>query len=148
MALLRRNVEANHLSGRVQIRQAAVGAQSGAGRLRDRGASVTGVVETIAAGGDVVVVSLARLLADAGLERVDLLKLDCEGAEFAALLGAVGETLARVGAIVGEYHLAAGRGLDALVGHLEAAGFQVSTAATSATTGLFRALRPAAAAPR
>jgi FkbM family methyltransferase len=146
--LLRRNVAANGLAGRVQIREAAVGGKCGTGRVRDDGASVTATVEPLDSGGEVEVVPLSRLFDDASLERVDVLKLDCEGAEFGALLGADDGTLARVDAIVGEYHLATARRLEALVDHLEAVGFQVSTAPASATTGLFRAQRPPAGAPR
>lgn len=47
-------------------------------------------------------VTLDRLMAELGLDRIDLLKLDVEGSEHDALAGAEG--LARVGAIVGELH--------------------------------------------
>jgi len=48
--------------------------------------------------------TLAREFARAGIERCDLLKLDCEGAEFEILLSLPDEVLARIARIVLEYH--------------------------------------------
>lgn len=52
----------------------------------------------------VPVTTLDALFARHGVERCDLLKLDAEGAEYDVLYGASPGTLARVGAIAGEYH--------------------------------------------
>ncbi len=49
-------------------------------------------------------VSLATLLERLGVSRCDLLKLDCEGAEFGILMGATPEVLQRVARIVLEVH--------------------------------------------
>lgn len=49
-------------------------------------------------------VTLADVLAQHTLDRVDLLKLDCEGAEYEILMNAQEETLAKVQRIVMEYH--------------------------------------------
>ncbi len=46
--------------------------------------------------------TLENLLEDHGLERIDILKLDCEGSEF-SILGKT-SSLHRIGIIVGEYH--------------------------------------------
>ena len=47
-------------------------------------------------------VTLEQLFAEHGLDRIDILKLDCEGSEFSILENAT--VLDRVGLIVGEFH--------------------------------------------
>lgn len=54
-------------------------------------------------GGDVEGITLAALLDRAGLDQVDLMKIDVEGAEREVFEHA-GEWCARVGALVGELH--------------------------------------------
>ena len=72
-------------------------------------------------------VTLADVLTEHALDSVDLLKLDCEGAEYEILMSAPEETLAEVQRIVMEYH-----NVDAehthiqLIRFLEAAGYTVS----------------------
>jgi FkbM family methyltransferase len=68
--------------------------------------------------------TLDAVVRDAG--RVDLLKLDIEGAEFEVLCGCSQETLAQIDRIVAELHLA-GRAsrLPDLVRRLQSCGFQV-----------------------
>jgi FkbM family methyltransferase len=69
-------------------------------------------------------VSLEDVLRDNGIRRCDLLKMDCEGAEYEALLGAPDSTLERIGSIALEYH---GTGdVGRLKGFLEGNGFRVS----------------------
>jgi FkbM family methyltransferase len=46
--------------------------------------------------------SLEQLMAEQGWERIDVLKLDCEGSEFSILRGTC--SLDRIGLVVGEYH--------------------------------------------
>jgi FkbM family methyltransferase len=43
-----------------------------------------------------------------GIDRCDLLKLDCEGSEYEIIYGAAPETLSKIKRIVGEYHEAPG----------------------------------------
>lgn len=74
----------------------------------------------------------ATTLADAferhGIARCDLLKLDCEGAEFEILLGLPPETLARIARIVLEYHDHVTEHTHEELAHrLEALGFDVRT---------------------
>jgi FkbM family methyltransferase len=52
----------------------------------------------------VLTVTLDDLVQNAGLERIDLLKMDIEGAEYPVLLSTAPETLARVRCLVLEYH--------------------------------------------
>lgn len=69
------------------------------------------------------VLSLAALLQEIGSpDRLDLLKMDCEGAEMDCLLEASPEDLARIRRIAIEYHEWAGFSLGSLIGRLEASG--------------------------
>lgn len=56
-------------------------------------------------------------------EPIDLLKMDCEGAEMDCLLGADKETLSQVRRIEIEYHEWAGFSFGELTEHLKKAGF-------------------------
>jgi FkbM family methyltransferase len=77
---------------------------------------------------------LESLLDELAIDRVDLLKLDCEGAEYPILLGAEDEVLQRIERIRLEFHdLGAergGRSGAALAARLAAAGFRVTTVAS------------------
>lgn len=72
-------------------------------------------------------VPLADLLDWQGLDRVDLLKIDCEGGEYAILGEAALETLARIDNVVFEYHEVDGylERLQAILDRLAEAGFTV-----------------------
>ena len=72
--------------------------------------------------------TLDDLVQNAGLERIDLLKMDIEGAEYPVLLSTAPETLARVRCLVLEYHEfeAAAWRPAMLVEHLQAQGFETA----------------------
>jgi len=72
--------------------------------------------------------SLAEALAQLPIERCDLLKLDCEGAEFPILLQAPERTLRQIDRIVMEVHDSPEHRRQELVDLLTRAGFQVRTA--------------------
>lgn len=76
----------------------------------------------------VTATTLPDLLADRGLERIDYLKMDVEGAEYPILLHCPAETLDRVSNVVLEYHELEGApwGPRDLEDRLRACGFQVS----------------------
>jgi FkbM family methyltransferase len=74
-------------------------------------------------------------LADVVGSGCDLLKLDCEGAEFDALLGADDDTLRRAQRIILEYHRIGGSP-EVIVDRLEAAGMKVRLLAELETVGL------------
>jgi len=114
------------------------------------------LVETVAF--DDVILSVT----ENGRRRIDLVKIDCEGAEFPILL--TSKLLGHVDKIVGEYHELRAEppaharvpgcsqfSLEALVGALEAAGFSVESerqaTATFGDMGLFFAERPAKWSP-
>lgn len=68
----------------------------------------------------------------------DLLKLDCEGAEFPALFGADDDTLRRAQRVILEYHRIAGSP-ETIVARLEAAGMKVDLLAENEAVGLIGA---------
>jgi FkbM family methyltransferase len=147
LPLLRENVAANGLTDRVTIVPCAIAAAPGTVRLSAAGTSVSGRVVadgTPPSGGDDLVAArtLPSVLRDAGVETVDILKLDCEGAEFDIIETMGPADLARVGAIVGEYHTFNGRQPRELRPPLAAAGFIFSWSG-GGEIGTFAALRPA-----
>ncbi|MDY6874562.1 MAG: FkbM family methyltransferase, partial [Chloroflexota bacterium] len=76
---------------------------------------------------EVQALTLGDVLEGQGLARIDLLKLDCEGAEYPILLASPPEVLVRVDRIVMEYHdLDKERNHFRLTAFLEAAGFRVN----------------------
>ncbi len=71
--------------------------------------------------------SLERLFSSENLERVDLLKMDCEGAEYEILFSIQPETLARIERIILEYHdLGPERNHGALAAFLGGQGYKVT----------------------
>jgi FkbM family methyltransferase len=143
--LLKENVEANQLQGRVQIVQAAMGATSGTARLAPGRYSIeTRLAPTATDQGHVAtVMTLAELLEQARMPAVDVLKLDCEGVEYDVLLSAGDSVLGRIGAIVGEYHPVVGRERQDLHRCLSSAGFRTSFHGNG-SQGTFSAVRPGA----
>jgi FkbM family methyltransferase len=72
-------------------------------------------------------VTLADVLTEHALDSVDLLKLDCEGAEYEILMNAPEDTLAKIQRIVMEYHNVDDEHMHTqLIRFLEAAGYTVS----------------------
>ena len=106
-ALLVRNIAQNGLRN-VVARQEAVWDEAGEITLDLSGGEPLQIASHAAGedDGKVVVpaVTLADVLTEHDIERIDLLKLDCEGAEYPILTGASAETLAKVDRIVMEYH--------------------------------------------
>ncbi len=79
---------------------------------------------------EVACFSLADLLDEFGFDRCDLMKMDCEGAEYAALYGASAEVLARFDQMVIEVHRAEGpeENIASLARFLAGNGFATRTA--------------------
>ena len=90
------------------------------------------------------VTTLDELLRRLGVARCDLLKLDCEGAEYEILYGASEETLRAIDAITAEYHVGLNEHTVAeLVRFLESRGFIVtSTPLLDPEGGYLYAQRP------
>jgi FkbM family methyltransferase len=75
----------------------------------------------------IAAITLASLFESEGVDRCDLMKLDCEGAEYPGLYNAPGELLDRIDRVVLEYHPSDEPDCcgEALAGYLEGAGFSV-----------------------
>lgn len=130
--LLRANLARNDVGDRVQVWVGAVAGEGGQGWLLRRDSWSHGLEphpeDPDAVERDAVeLVGLDELVAAAG-PRVDLMKLDVEGAELAALRGASAETMGRVRRVVLEYHPVAGKPAEAvgqeLAARLEGHGFR------------------------
>lgn len=78
-------------------------------------------------------VTLSAVMREHALERCDLLKLDCEGAEFEILYRCPAEDLARIGRIAMEVHRGTGpdQHIDAVEKFLRSAGFTTGRGAVS-----------------
>ena len=91
------------------------------------------------------VITLERLIQEFALTRIDLLKLDCEGAEW-EILPAADLVLPLVRQISMEYHCLHGWTPEKLAGFLRARGFEVEHTPGHAN-GLLWARRPALTPP-
>jgi FkbM family methyltransferase len=104
--LLIRNLAVNAIAN-VMPRQEAVWRETGEITLDLSGGEPLQIASGEEMAGDrvkVPAVTLTEVLAQQELERIDLLKLDCEGAEYPILMEAPAETLAKVDRIIMEYH--------------------------------------------
>lgn len=91
---------------------------------------------------DVPGVTLSKFMEKNGIDRVDFMKIDCEGAEYEILMGGGHETLAKVRRIAMEYHnIDAGRTGTALAESLKKAGFEVRLVPGSKDLGMLYAVR-------
>ena len=93
---------------------------------------------------EVDIVTLERLLRDLSLDRVDVCKMDCEGAEVEALLAADDDVLRRIKVLTMEYHFPRREGSqerisdrEAFFGRLERAGFVKTWEARRGTRATF-----------
>lgn len=127
-ALLRRNVERNHLDAVIAIPLAIAG-QSGSRELHMQGRH--GVHSLFGTSGEAVrieCITLADAFARYGIARCDFLKLDCEGAEYEILLNTPSDVYARIHRLALEYHdWITDHHHDELVMRLTAEGFTVTT---------------------
>jgi FkbM family methyltransferase len=137
LPLLNHNVE----SLAVHVFPCAIGKVSGRVQLTEQGGSLFSVTTASETGG-VEQIAIADAIDRAG-GPVDLLKLDCEGAEWEIIEDDAAMT--RVSNIVMEYHPAHGqcRSIDHLFGRLRALGFTITAHAPSSSGphGLLRAER-------
>ncbi len=144
-ARLLRNVNRNGLGDRVTVLTLALGESSRSVHLVF--AEHSGLSHTAAEpheGSETVWSADLRTILGMVGGHLDLMKLDCEGAEYGIVLGADDETLSRIDNIVGEYH-----GSDLSVqarffARLTEAGFAVShhwSSDPSVEVGIFSAIR-------
>lgn len=122
--LLWRNVQLNKLERRITLFREGVSDQAATITLKDdASAGPTGTFgfkeSHSAAATAIKVVPLSRVLAST--PRVDVLKLDCEGAEFPAILSCPADLLRKVNVMGIEYH----KEPASLIQYLQDAGFRV-----------------------
>jgi FkbM family methyltransferase len=103
--VLARNVSANGLGGRIEALEMGVAGTSGPRQLH---LACNTVFNSLYGTGTEIVeidcISLDDVVERFGLESIDILKVDCEGAEYEILYQASPATLAGVGSIRMEYH--------------------------------------------
>lgn len=140
---LESNVRRSGLSN-VFVHRCAVGAITGSRNFVDTGNWLTCRIDDAASGTPVSCLSLDDAFKNANVARCNLLKLDCEGAEWEILRGASDAALACVARIVGEFHFAPGTP-DAAASFrtlLETRGFEVAfTEVSGSDCGIFAARR-------
>ncbi len=131
--LLQQNLQLNHLD-HVQFFPEAIGASDGSLNLDISGGEPlmiqSGARSDLHSGQTIEVpcISLDTALNRLGFSSVDLLKLDCEGAEYSILMDTPVETLRRIQRIVMEYHNNVGpRQHRQLSAYLTNQGFQVQS---------------------
>lgn len=150
LPLLHANVDRNSLRGRVTVLPVAAAGRRGRARLitpaTGGGSSLfvtaVPVEEGLETPEDVEMLPLSDILDRANLATIDVLKLDCEGAEYDILASAVADsTLRRVRHIVGEYHLVDRGSPTDLASSLRGAGFEVHCTPPQSDRGWFWANR-------
>ncbi len=123
--------------GRFEVTYAAVGEEDGSARLIRSSDSVLNQALSDAAG-DIPQIAFATALRRIG-EAVDLVKMDCEGAEWDILRD--GPAWRRVRALAMEYHLIAGRTHEMACQVVDALGFTILERARSIGCGIILAVR-------
>lgn len=108
----------------------AVGAAAGTGEMRDSGDSRSSL---FIKGGEIPITPIAEAISRLG-GKIDLLKLDCEGAEWEILK--LAEVMTNVRSIRMEYHLFSGERLEDLLDLVKLAGFRVRKLQKNQNLGL------------
>jgi FkbM family methyltransferase len=126
------NVRFNQAANVVTI-CAAIGPCSGTGRIYGDGAAANLFGKRGGPGREVRLITLSQLMEEQHLDRIDLLKMDCEGAEHETLAKATPPVLRRIRRIVLECHNMDGRNnIDTLQNSLRDKGFTVSASPVDA----------------
>ena len=124
---LRHNLSRSGLEQRASVVQAAVGDAEGWAVLAggdDASCEATTIARTSSSGPVVRVTTLDALITSLG-EVPDLVKLDCEGGEYAAILSSSIDVWRRVEEVLLEYHPVSGHHFDELRSRLGAAGLEL-----------------------
>ncbi|MDA8066521.1 MAG: FkbM family methyltransferase [Thermaerobacter sp.] len=125
---LERNVHANGLASHTKVVQAAVGGVAGWATLweAEKASGVNSLIPSeMSRPVEVTVVTLDQVIKQVG-RRIDILKIDCEGSEFAILRNASMESLQAVERIVMEYHVVQGHDIQSITKRLAEAGLKCS----------------------
>lgn len=119
--LAKRNISLNNLQNKVSLYNEGVDAAPGKMRLPETSLNTMGMpAKDHADGRQVSIVTLEQVLARFPGEDM-VVKMDCEGCEYGAILNSTDQTLRRVGEFIIEYHHGSGN----LVAKLKNAGFEV-----------------------
>jgi len=137
--VLETNKTLNRLSN-VEIVQVAVGGHEGEIRLSIAGSQSTAHLDSATDTETARLTTLPQLMQDLGIEQIDLLKMDCEGAEW-EILPAAREVLPRIAQICMEFHPVPGWTGEKLAALLRESGFDVWYT-DSPWTGALWARRP------
>jgi FkbM family methyltransferase len=126
--LLKQNIRINGLEGRVSAFQCAVASSEGRRNLAVVACPLNSF-HVLPDGGRYQIVdctTLKNILADHHLEAIDLLKMNCEGAEYEILEGCSKSQFERIANIRLEYHnLDASRSGESLSRYLETRGYRI-----------------------
>lgn len=141
---LRRNAEQNGLASRITVDERAVAGHAGWAEFVDNGAgsALNGLVDAVPDGAAaqqpatrVETVSFDAVVTDRE-QPVDVVKLDCEGGEYDAVLNSSPNSWASVDRVVLEYHPSADHNLDQLRDWFDGCGLAlIRHHATSPTQG-------------
>jgi FkbM family methyltransferase len=129
--LLSDNIALNGLETQVHAFKAAVAAKSGRRTIHlgdTLSHSMVNLPSPASRSIDIDCLSLKDALAANSLDKVDILKLDCEGAEFEILYGAPDDCLGKIREIRMEYHNQNGAqdNIDALITFMQSKGRRVT----------------------
>jgi FkbM family methyltransferase len=152
---LEENLRRNELLSRVDVLQAAVGDAPGHARMEvaaraGRFANNSRLRRTVSAGdagpNTVPQVDLDMVVERAG-SPIDLMKIDCEGGEYAFLTGASTSALRKISILIGEYHAAHQEEQQRMFSRLRTEGFSCritpARRINDLEEGMFLALRGA-----
>jgi FkbM family methyltransferase len=130
-ALLEINVRKQNLDGRIEVRPWALAGRRERRGLRPAADSAATALVDMPASGDVEVeaLTLSDLIEATGFPRIDVLKMDIEGAEHEVFAGADENALRSVAAWIIECHPIPGAEIERIAGSLRAAVFELSTVA-------------------
>lgn len=149
--LLSINVALNHLRN-IFVDHLALNDRTGMAKLShdpdgNYGNSITKQFSTSSE--NVPCTTLSQYLDDREIRQVDLIKFNCEGAEFPILLASAADVLQRIGKMIILYHcdLVQGASASALIEHLAASGFETRIANQTSERGwIIATRRPAGSA--
>ena len=114
------------------LRKVAVGGRSGTAELRSSEnalfSSIYDQVDSRKVTGTAVkvdLITLQQLMDEAGVDRCDLLKVDCEGAEHEIFETMTAQVAGRIDQITMEVHRIGDHSIPQLIGHLTRLGYMV-----------------------
>src|ERR1035437_2161980 len=133
---LRWNVKETGLSQRVSILAGGIAGATGNGFLNSSGeGSPTNTIDTDPQG-PIPLFTVDDVMKSFGNDSIDVLKIDCEGAEFEVFKSLTIETARKIRSIIGEYHLSSGSFIE-LANELRKKGFLIRNLGEAEGAGMF-----------